>query len=131
MNKILKIIFFISINTFAQTDIQNILKGGEILVNGISFLKNNVSESKETNKKIIESVCVKNKLLDRITFILVGKDEDENDIKKELIIQKEGKECVFELPKGIYTYEIILSNKEVFKKGEYKFNEEITITIKE
>ncbi|WP_310382025.1 hypothetical protein [Flavobacterium sp.] len=131
MNKILKIIFFISINTFAQTDIQNILKGGEILVNGISFFKNNVSESKETNKKIIESVCVKNKLLDRITFILVGKDGDDNDIKKELIIQKEGKECVFELPKGIYTYEIILSNKEVFKKGEYKFNEEITITIKE
>ncbi len=48
-----------------------------------------------------------------------------------MIIQKEGKECVFELPKGIYTYEILLSNNEVFKKGEYKFNEDITITVKE
>ena len=45
-------------------------------------------------------------------------------------IQKDGKECVFELPKGIYTYEIVLANKEVYKKGEYKFNEEITITVK-
>ena len=31
----------------------------------------------------------------------------------------------------IYTYEIDLSNKEVYKKGEYKFNEEITITVKD
>ena len=130
--KFIIIIFcFNSINSYCQSDIDKVLKGGEIIVNGLSFLKKDKSEAKETNSKIIESVCIKNKLTDKIIFSLVGKDEEGNTIKKELVIQKDGKECVFELPKGIYTYEIVLANKEVYKKGEYKFNEEITITVKE
>lgn len=115
---------------FAQTDLDKILKSGEIIVNGLSILKKDKSEGKETNSKIIESVCIKNKLTDKITFVISGKNEEDIVFKKELVIQKDGKECVFELPKGIYTYEIVLANKEVFKKGEYKFNEEITITVK-
>ena len=120
--------FFFS---YSQSDVDKILKGGEIIVNGLSFLKKDKSEVKENNSKVIESVCIKNKLTDKITFIIVGKDEEDNTIKKEMVIQKDGKECVFELPKGIYTYEIVLANKEVYKKGEYKFNEEITITVKQ
>ena len=119
--------FFFS---YSQSDVDKILKGGEIIVNGLSFLKKDKSEVKENNSKVIESVCIKNKLTDKITFIISGKDEEDNTIKKEMVIQKDGKECVFELPKGIYTYEIVLANKEVYKKGEYKFNEEITITVK-
>ena len=123
--------FFLIINNCqAQSDVDKILKGGEIIVNGLSFLKKDKSEAKESNSKIIESVCIKNKLTDKITFIISGKDAEDNTIKKEMVIQKDGKECVFELPKGIYTYEIVLANKEVYKKGEYKFNEEITITVK-
>lgn len=127
--KILIFTFFYSFISYSQSDFEKILKGGEILVNGLSFFKNNKSETK-TNTKNVESICVKNKLTDKITFTIVGQDEDGNIIKKELIIQKDGKECFLELPKGIYTYEIILSNKEIFKKGEYKFNEETTITVK-
>ena len=123
-------IFFISYDCYSQSDVDKILKGGEIIVNGLSFLKKDKSEVKETNSKLIESVCIKNKLTDKITFIISGKDEEDNTIKKEMVIQKDGKECVFELPKGIYTYEIVLANKEIYKKGEYKFNEEITITVK-
>jgi len=130
-NKIFLLPLLLNFNiSFSQSDIDKILKGGEIIVNGLSFLKKDKSEVKETNSKLIESVCIKNKLTDKITFSLIGKDEEANTIKKELVIQKEGKECVFELPKGIYTYEIVLANKEVYKKGEYKFNEEITITVK-
>ena len=125
------ILFFLNTLTInAQSDIDKILKGGEIIVNGLSFLKKDKSEAKETNSKVIESVCIKNKLTDKITFIISGKDAEDNTIKKEMVIQKDGKECVFELPKGIYTYEIVLANKEIYKKGEYKFNEEITITVK-
>lgn len=124
-------LLLLSIQSFSQSDFEKVLKSGEVLVNGLSFLKTNKSETKSTNSKVIESVCVKNKLADKITFRIVGKDEDDNDVKKELVIQKDGKECLFELPRGIYTYEIVLSNKEVYKKGEYKFNEEITITVKD
>lgn len=118
----------LSVVSFAQSDIEKVLKGGEILVNGLSFFKGNKSSS---SSKTIESLCVKNKLADKITFKIVGQDEDGTDVKKELVIQKDGKECFLELPKGIYTYEIILSNKEVFKKGEYKIDDEITITVKQ
>lgn len=126
---ILALFLFINIS-YSQNDIDKILKGGEIIVNGLSFLKKDKSEVKETNSKVIESVCIKNKLPDKITFIISGKDAEDNTVKKEMVIQKDGKECVFVLPKGIYTYEIVLANKEVYKKGEYKFNEEITITVK-
>jgi len=129
--KVLFIILFFSMFSYSQSDFEKVLKSGEIIVNGLSFLKKDKSEIKETNSKIIESVCIKNKLADKITYIMVGKDEDDNVVKKELVIQKDGKECVFEIPKGIYTYEIVLANKEVYKKGEYKFNEEITITVKQ
>ena len=129
-SKIFLIAIIFSNLLYSQSDVDKILKGGEIIVNGLSFLKKDKSDAKETNSKVIESVCIKNKLTDKITFIIVGKDEEDNSIKKEMVIQKDGKECVFELPKGIYTYEIVLANKEIYKKGEYKFNEEITITVK-
>lgn len=66
-------IFFFNMS-FSQSDVDKILKGGEIIVNGLSFLKKDKSEVKETNSKIIESVCIKNKLIDKITFIISGKD---------------------------------------------------------
>ena len=127
-NILVSIFLMLSVVSFAQSDIEKVLKGEEILVNGLSFFKGNKSSS---SSKTIESLCVKNKLADKITFQIVGQDEDGTDLKKELVIQKDGKECFLELPKGIYTYEIILSNKEVFKKGEYKIDDEITITVKQ
>lgn len=131
--KKLILFFLFPIITFAQSDIEKVLKSGEIIVNGLSILKGNKSSliTSNPNSKTVESICIKNKLSDKISITLNGKDEDGNAIKKELVIQKDGKECVFELPKGIYTYEIILANKETYKKGEYKFNEEMTITVKE
>ena len=124
------LILLTSCLSYSQSDLEKVLKGGEIIVNGLLFLKKDKSEVKESNSKIIESICVKNKLSEKITFIITGKDEEDNTIKKEMVIQNDGKECVFEIPKGIYTYEIVLTNKEIYKIGEYKFNDEITITVK-
>ena len=115
----------------AQT-LETIIKGGELLVTGVSIFKTTkLTESKEkaVNSKFVATVCVKNKLAEKITVKFDGKDSEGIKVTKELVVQNDGKECVFEIPKGIYTYEIILSTKEVFKKGEYKFEEEITILV--
>ena len=128
--RIMLSLLFMSQLLFSQTDLNNVIKGGELLLSGLSVLKTSKSEAKK-DSKIIESVCVKNKLTDRITFRIVGKNEAGDDVKKELVIPKEGKECLFLLPKGIYTYEIVLTNKEIYKKGEYKFEDDVVITVKE
>lgn len=125
--KTILILFFIN-TTIAQSNLDKLLKTGEIIVTGLSFIKGNKTA---VNAKVIESVCIKNKLKDKITFRITGKDEDGNEIKKELVIQNDGKECLLELPKGIYSYEVELANKEIYKKGEYKFDDEIIITVKD
>ena len=130
LKKLIAIAFLLPVLSFAQSDLQNVLKGGELLLSGLSVLKINKSDAKK-DSKVIESVCVKNKLSDKITFRIVGKTQDGDDVKKELVIPKDGKECLFLLPKGIYTYEIVLANKEIYKKGEYKFDDDVVMTVKE
>ena len=127
--KLIAIATLLPVMSFAQSDLQTVLKGGELLLSGLTILKVAKSDSK-SNSKVIESVCVKNKLVDKITFRITGKNEEGDEIKKELVIQKDGKECLFILPKGIYTYEVVLPNKDIYKKGEYKFDEDVIITIK-
>ena len=127
--KFLAIAFLLPMISFAQSDLQTAIKGGEILLTGLSVFK--TTKGSKSDSKIIESVCVKNKLVDKITFRIVGKNEEGDEIKKELVIQKDGKECLFVLPKGIYTYEVVLPNKDIYKKGEYKFDADVIITIKD
>lgn len=128
-----KLFFLILFSNFIQAqNLETIIKGGELLVTGFSIFKTSKlteSKDKKVDSKFVATVCVKNKLSEKITVKLDGKDSEGNKVVKELVVQNDGKECVFEIPKGIYTYEIILSNKEVFKKGEYKFEEEITIIV--
>lgn len=128
--KMLFSLLFICQILFSQADINTVIKGGELLLSGLSVLKISKSNAKK-DSKVIESVCVKNKLTDRITFRIEGKNEEGVEFKRELVIPKEGKECLFVLPKGIYTYEIVMTNKEIYKKGEYKFEDEVVITIKD
>ena len=58
--------------SYSQSDFDKVLKSGEVLVNGLSFFKNSKSENKKPDSKTIESICVKNKLTDKITFKIVG-----------------------------------------------------------
>lgn len=126
----LVVILLISALSWAQSDLDRVLKGGELLLGGLSFLKV-VNSNPEKNSTIIESVCVKNKLGEKITVKITGINSEGDTIKKELVIPKEEKECLLQLPKGIYQYEIILLNKEIYKKGEYNFDESTTITVKQ
>jgi len=128
--KMLISLLFICQFLFSQADLNTVIKGGELLLSGLSVLKTSKSNAKK-NSKVIESVCFKNKLTDRITFRIEGKNEEGDEVIRELVIPKDGKECVFVLPKGIYTYEIVMTNKEIYKKGEYKFEDEVVITVKE
>jgi hypothetical protein len=127
--KFLAIVTLLPVMSFAQSDLQTALKGRELLLTGLSVFK--TSKGSKTDSKIIESVCIKNKLVDKITFRIVGKNEEGDEIKKELVIQKDNKECFVELPKGTYTYEVELPGKELYRKGEYKFDDDVVITIKQ
>lgn len=126
------LLLLFTFSTYSQTTLQTVLKGGELLMTGLTIYKTARSESlsKSANNKVVTTVCVKNKLLEKINVKFSGKDEAGAVVYKELVVPNDGKECVFEIPKGIYTYEIILSNKEIYQKGEYKFEVEITITVK-
>ena len=94
--KFIAIVTLLPVMSFAQSDLQTAIKGGEVLISGLGLFKGSKSNSKQ------EGFCVKNKLSDKITFKLTGKDDKDNDIKKELVIQADGKECLFEVPKALY-----------------------------
>jgi hypothetical protein len=123
------VLIVVPVFSFAQTDIENALKLGQVLMSGFSIVKATKADTK-TNSKTVSSICIKNKLAEKITFKISGSDIEDKKITKELVVQNDGKECVFEIPKGIYAYEVLLSTNEVFKKGEYKFEDDVVITIK-
>ena len=114
----------------AQSDLDKVLKGSEILLGGLTIFKAAKSNPK-ADSKVIDVLCIKNKLNTGITFKMTGQNAEGDDIKKELVVPKDGKECLFKVPKGVYLYEIILDSKQVYRKGEYNFDDEITMTIKE
>lgn len=125
------LIFFFSLNFKAQTTMTGLDKGlaiGNILVQGYIALKGNGAKQVDPNAKTVDSFCFKNKMDEKIIIKLLGKIEDE-EIKKEFVIQRDEKECTYNLPKGIYTYEVLLSSKDVYQKGEYKISEETLMTI--
>lgn len=62
------------------------------------------------------------------------KKEDESEsetIKRRTRNTTRRKRMRFHMQKGIWDYEFIKSTNEVYKKGQYKIEEEITITAKE
>src|SRR6218665_3016550 len=124
---IFQLLLLLPLFSFCQSNFEKTVQAGGVIINGLSFLKGNKQVS--TDKPLI-MLCIKNKLSEKIAFSIKGKDKEDNEIKKDMVVQNDGKECFFEIPKGIYTYEVLLPNKETFKKGEYKFDDDITITIK-
>lgn len=118
----------LTLSGFAQSDLDKLIKSGEIIVAGLAVFKD--KDKAGDTSTTIGKVCIKNKLTDKITLNISGKEAGGNPISKSLVILPDGKECLLELPKGVYSYEIVLSNKDVFKRGEYRFEESMTITVK-
>ena len=129
LKPLLAAFLMLPIISFAQSDFEKALKAGEIVLNGFSIFKLS-GANKKSDSKFISSVCIKNRLAEKISFIITGKDAEGVTVVKEMVIQNDGKECVFNILKGIYTYEILLSNKEQYKKGEYNFDDDVVIVVK-
>ena len=130
--KIIAISFLLtgSVVTSAQA-LSGLDKGlviGNILIQGYQALKGSGKKAPDPTAKTVDSFCFKNKMEEKITIKLAGKVEEET-VTKELVIQKDGKECTYNLPKAIYQYEILLSSKDTYKKGEYNVYEESLMTI--
>ncbi|WP_333600456.1 hypothetical protein [Flavobacterium sp.] len=128
LKSVLVVLLVLPTMAVAQSDTINLIRGGELLFGGLITIFTS-DKPEKANSTIVESVCVKNKLTDKITFIITRQTEDGDEIRKELVIQKDSKEYFFELPKGVYTYEVILANNTVFKKGECRFVDKATLTI--
>jgi len=120
---------FTLLSAYPQSTAETAIKAGEIILGGLSIFKSTHAKS-DKDKILVSSVCVRNKLADKITFTLHGEDGKGNDVSKDLVVQNDGKECVFNIPKGVYSYAVILPNKEIYKKGEYLFEDDVVITIK-
>ena len=121
-----------SVKNYSQIPMSNLDKGlvvGNILIQGYMAIKGNSAKAAANpDAKTVESFCFKNKMDEKITVRLNGKIEDE-EVKKEFVTQKDEKECTYNLPKGIYTYEVALSSKDIYQKGEYKVIEEALFTV--
>lgn len=117
-----------SLNSFGQSDgFDKALKAGEILVNGLSVFKSGKSQTDNNNSKVRESLCVSNKLSQKITFKLFKEDTEE----KELIIPANHKECFHKLDRDIWVYSVIFPNGEIYKKGEYNAQDNDEIVLRE
>ena len=110
-----------------QSDLETAIRGGELILTGLTAFRMAKSDPYGT---LLQQVCVKNKFEGKITFQVTGKDQEGEDIVRELVIAPDGKECLFELPKGIYRYQVTLADETVAKKGEMKIEKEQTIVLK-
>jgi hypothetical protein len=129
MKSALLVFLAMPIMSNAQSDLTAIIRGSEILVGGLITIF--TSSKTNPNSTIVESVCIKNKMADKVTLIIKRQTDEGDEIKKELVIQKDSKECFYDLPKGIYSYEILLSNEEIYKKGEYRIKDKMAITLRD
>lgn len=130
--KKIAVLFFTASTMYCHAQLTGFDKGvliGNLLVQGYQAIKGSGSKTVDPNAKTVESYCFKNKMDEKIFVKLNAKVEDE-DVKKELVIQKDSKECTYNLPKGVYSYEIALSSKDVYKKGEINIGQEELVTVK-
>src|SRR5690606_18001269 len=129
---ILIFLFYTSPAISQITDLDRSILIGNLLFEGYKAIRGNsltsTKQMPDPNAKTVESFCFKNKMDEKITVRMLGTIEEE-EIKKELVIQKDEKECTYNLPKGIYTYEVLLSSKDTYQKGEYKVTEETLMTV--
>ncbi len=127
---VLVVLVLLQCQSYAQSDLDRVIKGGEILLGGLAFVKTAYTDP-EANSKTVKKTTFKNKLGQKIVLRLYSQDEEENELVEEIIIPDNGKESVYELLKGVWRYEIEICDGEIFKKGQFKFEKTAVITLKE
>lgn len=127
---VLVVLVLLQCQSHAQSDLDRVIKGGEILLGGLAFVKTAYMDP-EANSANVKKTTFKNKLGQKIVLRLYIQDEEENEVQEELIIPDDGKEALYNLRKGVWRYEIEIAEGEIFKKGQFNIEKTAVITLKE
>lgn len=102
---VLVVLVLLQCQSYAQSDLDRVLKGGEILLGGLAFVKTAYMDP-EANSANVKKTTFKNKLGQKIVLRLFNEDDEGNELQEELIISDDGKESLYNLLKGVWRYEI-------------------------
>lgn len=127
---VLVVLVLLQCQSYAQSDLDRVIKGGEILLGGLAFVKTAYMDP-EANSTNVKKTTFKNKLGQKIVLRLFSEDDEGNELQEELIISDNGKETLYNLLKGVWRYEIEICEGEIFKKGQFNLEKTAVITLKE
>lgn len=127
---VLVVLVLLQCQSYAQSDLDRVIKGGEILLGGLAFVKTAYMDP-EANSTNVKKITFKNKLGQKIVLRLFNEDDEGNELQEELIISDNGKETLYNLLKGVWRYEIEICEGEIFKKGQFNLEKTTVITLKE
>ena len=127
---VLVVLVLLQYQSYAQSDLDRVIKGGEILLGGLAFVKTAYMDP-EANSANVKKTTFKNKLGQKIVLRLFNEDDEGNELQEELIISDNGKESLYNLLKGVWRYEIEICEGEIFKKGQFNLEKTAVITLKE
>jgi hypothetical protein len=120
--------------SFPQSDFQKVINAGGLILTGISIIRGQKAEipkqEQQPETPYLSELCFKNKLEEKITIRLTGKDQEGNVLTREVIVLRDGKECLYEIAKGVWDYEIVTGEDSVYRKGQYRLRDQTVITIR-
>lgn len=109
-----------------QSKAQSLVDGGKTLVELIRVIKPTGNANKECAIKQSGDICFKNKSKEKIQVLIYKRtDTGYVDNPFKIIVIEKSEECLFELPAGVYKYQIdifstVVKSYDILKMGELK-----------